>query len=175
MGDRRGRASLLECYVCRTAVPNPCGIPRDARSPAHGAPGPVPVRSRFRDLGRRPRRACGREVPFPEPQRHVRDCEPYGRRDGPDCRNLRRQHCEEVVDRGAYLGDVSAATGVPELLARDGRRRPVAKSSRSASAAVEAHSYGITRDRGWVAARGCRDSCWNLRAAAPHCSWQTKQ
>ena len=28
---------MLERYVCRTAVPNPCGIPRDARSPAHGA------------------------------------------------------------------------------------------------------------------------------------------
>ena len=67
------------------------------------------------------------------PQRHVRDCQHYGRRDGPDCRNRRRQQCEEVVDRGAYLGDVSAATGIPELLARDGQRRAVAKSLRSAS------------------------------------------
>src|SRR3989442_12012999 len=59
--------------MCGTAAPNPRGIPRDARSPAHGAPGPVPVRSRFRDMGRSFCRASGRKVPFPHPQRRVRD------------------------------------------------------------------------------------------------------
>jgi len=38
---------------------------------------------------------------------------------------------------------MSSATGIPERLARDGQSRAVAKSSRSASAAEAARSYGV--------------------------------
>ncbi len=74
--------STFERFICRTAGPNPRGISRDARSPAHRAAGPVPVRSRFRDMGRSPCRASGREVPNPHQQRPVCDGSNAGRATG---------------------------------------------------------------------------------------------
>jgi hypothetical protein len=74
--------SIFERFICRTAGPNPRGISRDARSPAHRAAGPVPVRSRFRDMGRSPCRASGREVPNPHRQRPVCDGSSAGRATG---------------------------------------------------------------------------------------------
>jgi hypothetical protein len=55
-------------------------IPRDAVSGSR-APGLCLFGLDSETWGRRPCRACGREVPFPDPQRHVRDCQQYSRSD----------------------------------------------------------------------------------------------
>jgi hypothetical protein len=82
-GGHLWRVSVFERLICGTAAPNPRGMPRDARSPAHGVPGPVSVRSRLRDMGRGLCRASGRSY-FPTPTTACSRWQQYRRSAGPD-------------------------------------------------------------------------------------------
>jgi hypothetical protein len=62
-GTHRGSASATGPHFSRPVAPSPRGIPRDARPPADGAAGAVPVRSRPRELRRSPLCPAGHQVP----------------------------------------------------------------------------------------------------------------
>jgi hypothetical protein len=78
-----GACLCLNGSFCGSAAPNPRGIPRDARSPARGVPGPVPVRSRFRDTWDAVSAALLDAKLLSQPQRRVR-WQQYRRSAGPD-------------------------------------------------------------------------------------------
>src|SRR4249919_826785 len=62
-GTHRGSASATEPHFSTPVAPSPRGISRDARPPADGAAGAVPVRSRPRELRRSPWYPAGHQVP----------------------------------------------------------------------------------------------------------------
>ena len=107
-GDHCGSAFTTEPDISRPVAPSPRGIPRDARPPADGAAGAVPVRSRPRELRRSPWYAAGHQVPHTHPYWSVRAGGNKGlarigrlarRRAARELRNILHTRCSPIRSR----------------------------------------------------------------------------
>ena len=142
-GTHCGSASATEPHISRPVAPSPRGIPRDARPPADGAAGAVPVRSRPRELRRSPWYAAGHQVPHTHLYWSVRAGRNKGlarigrlarRRAARELRNILHTRCSPI--RSREPGRVPLQEGFSSSGSRPVRQTPCPEcAARSRSAA----------------------------------------